>query len=1281
MTAKTEMSSDTRPPGSDSWLVGGGQMGQLIRSMDWSETPLGPIEAWPPSLRTTVSLALNSNFPISLAWGPKHIQIYNDGYWPICGDKHPHSMGQDFTECWASAFPVIGDAFRSALAGMAAFLEDQRIFLDRLGYLEETFFTFSFSPIRDESGQVAGLFHPVTETTGKMVGQRRTRTLRDLAARGLGAQSLGDGLRLAAEALAEAALDLPFVLFYRLDADGRTARLAAQTRLAPGAAASPLTVDLTQDRPGWPLAQAAASGATMQLDDVRERLGELICGPYPEPIRSAFVQAITPPGHERPACIMVAGVSTRLPMNEVYASFYDLLTSVVATVIASALARQTERERAEYAIQTQSHALERSEEAQLKSQDRARIVWADDHADMRDYVLRLLGERYDVETVSDGEAALAAVRRQPPDLVLADVIMPRLDGFSLLRELRADERTSTVPIIVLTARAGEESHLDGLESGADDYLIKPFSARELLARVGTQVELARLRREAETTRRAAEQAEAQRASEARFHHTLDTMLEGCQIIGFDWRYIYLNDSAIEQSGRTRDALLGRTMMEVYPGIESTGLFQVLRRCMEERTPQRMQNLFEYVDSPRWFDLSIHPEPEGIFVLSIDITDRKRAEQVMERSAERLRVLADAARAIAEAGAEYQAVLDHVARTTAEVLGEGCSIGLVSEDGVWLEPAARYDMDSERLELMRLSAAQTPRRMDEETLGTRVIHTSRPVLIPVIDREQLRDKTQQQSWAQVDRLGIHSLIAVPMRVQGQAIGVLSLFRHQADQPPFDEDDLTLAQDLADRAALAIGNARLLAQLQRELAERTKAETEVRVLSAELEQRVVDRTAELGRANADLQAEIAERMELETQIKQQASRANALAELSQALAEAGRDLQPLFDTIARQIAHLIGDACVLTILSDDRQLMHVVAIGHSNVEGVGFMRTLFPGPSRVSENIAGRVVQSGQPLLVPMIAPDQIRDQIKPEYLPYLERIGMASLLVVPLRARGSILGTLGLSRDRPGRPYTERDQAYLQDLADRAGLAVENARLFASEQQARAEAERANRAKSAFLSSMSHELRTPLNAILGFTGTLLMKLPGPLNADQERQLSTVQRSGKHLLALINDLLDLAKVESGNVELRLGPVICQDVIAEVADGLRPLAEQKELAFTIDAPVAPIVVSSDRRALGLFLINLVYNAIKFTDSGEVRVELARAAPGVVIRVSDTGLGISAEDQAKLFTEFGRVNSAAVRAREGTGLGLRLSLQLAELLGGTIDLASELRVGSTFTLALRET
>jgi PAS domain S-box-containing protein len=510
------------------------------------------------------------------------------------------------------------------------------------------------------------------------------------------------------------------------------------------------------------------------------------------------------------------------------------------------------------------------------------------------------------------------------------------------------------------------------------------------------------------------------------------------------------------------------------------------------------------------------------------------------------------------------------------------------------------------------------------------------------------------------------------------------------------------ELAANNLLAEPNVGTVVLNYRDITARIQAEDQIRRLNADLEQRVADRTADLARTNTELQAEIVERIQLEQQIQANADRATALATLSQALAEASLNMQPLFETIVQHIAPLVGDACILTILSDDRQTMQVMAIGHTNPAGIAFMRTLFPAPYPAREGMAGRVVRTGQPMLVPIIPPDQIRAQLKPEYLPYLDRFGISSLLIVPLRARGRILGTLGVSRDRPGRPYTNVDQTFLQDLADRAGLAIENAGLFAAAEHARAEAERANRAKSVFLAGMSHELRTPLNAILGFTGTLLMQLPGPLNADQAKQLTTVQRSGKHLLSLINDLLDLARIESGNVELSLVPVVFQDVLAVAAASLRPLAEEKQLQFLVETPAEPIVVSSDARALSQILINLISNAIKFTDTGMVCVALARepvtadyrrptidhrepdsvvgGQSSVVFHVRDTGIGIRAEDQARLFQEFGRVDSAAVRAREGSGLGLQLSRKLAELLGGRIELTSAIGIGSTFTLILPE-
>jgi len=238
------------------------------------------------------------------------------------------------------------------------------------------------------------------------------------------------------------------------------------------------------------------------------------------------------------------------------------------------------------------------------------------------------------------------------------------------------------------------------------------------------------------------------------------------------------------------------------------------------------------------------------------------------------------------------------------------------------------------------------------------------------------------------------------------------------------------------------------------------------------------------------------------------------------------------------------------------------------------------------------------------------------------------------------------------------------------------------QEKNIELEKASLAKDRFLASMSHELRTPLNAIIGFTGTLIMKLPGPLTTEQQKQLATIQASAKHLLSLINDLLDLAKIESGKVELRWEPVICQAVAEEVATALRSLAEAKGLKFEVRLPLAEIQLRTDRRALTQILINLTNNAIKFTSNGWIRLELSnRRENGKIyaeLSVADTGIGIRPEDQSKLFQAFTQVDSSSSRRYEGTGLGLHLSQKLAMMIGARISFESQFGKGSRFTISI---
>ena len=276
-----------------------------------------------------------------------------------------------------------------------------------------------------------------------------------------------------------------------------------------------------------------------------------------------------------------------------------------------------------------------------------RILFADDNADLRQYVQRLLSQTYEVQLAADGEAALRMARENPPDLVLADIMMPRLDGFGLLQALRTDPCTRNVPVILLSARAGEESRVEGLEAGADDYLIKPFSARELIARVSARLEIARLNRDAlereHKLRVAAEAAEAEVArkneqlqeARARTESVLASVTDTHILFDRRWRYVYVNEAAACAIGLPREHIvgLGRTLWELFPDIVGTELDRQYHRAMDERVPVAFD--FYYSTRDTWWANRFYPRPDGLAVFATDITERKRAEEALRRAHDEL----------------------------------------------------------------------------------------------------------------------------------------------------------------------------------------------------------------------------------------------------------------------------------------------------------------------------------------------------------------------------------------------------------------------------------------------------------------------------------------------------------------------------------------------------------------------------------------------------------------------------------------------------------------------
>ena len=799
---------------------------ELIERVDWAATPIGATEAWPQSLRTSVDICLASRFPILIWWGPDLTMIYNDAYAQILGDKHPAALGARGRKVWSEIWPVIGPMLEGVTRdGVATWSDDQLLIMNRHGFDEETYFTFSYSPIRNESGELGGIFTAVAETTQRVIGERRLETLRQLAVSASQARTVEDACRNAGDIIEKNLHDLPFA---EIELDGNrictVGNPAVATRLdlallLPGsdepsgrliAGVSPLRpldeayrsfVSLVAGH----IASAIATARAYEIERKRaEALAEidraktvffsnvshefrtpltLMLGPLEDVLEIPALPSTARDQIEvahRNALRLLKLVNTLLDFSRIEAGRIEAVyeptdlasyTTELASVFRSAIERAglrlvidcapldervyVDREmwekivlnlisnalkftfdgRIEVAVHRNgsnvelsvrdtgtgiakeelSHLFERfyrvrnargrthegsgiglalvqelvklhggsvsvsselgagstftisiplgkdhlpadrigaartlestasrgdawvqeamrwmardtDEPRKAVTGTRSRILIADDNADMREYVERLLSEHHEVVAVGDGAAALDIIQRDTPDLLLADVMMPGIDGFELVHAIRDDPRIRNLPVILLSARAGEESRVEGLEAGADDYLVKPFSAKELLARVDGHLRLQQVRREAQ---------EALRASQAKFSIAFDRSPLALTITALDdGRLVEVNEEFVRLSGYAREEALGHSPDELGLWIDPSKRAERFALLRAGQSVPDIEARFRLRTGEERIGVigSAAVEINGrLCVLSsvLDITERKRAEEAKD----------------------------------------------------------------------------------------------------------------------------------------------------------------------------------------------------------------------------------------------------------------------------------------------------------------------------------------------------------------------------------------------------------------------------------------------------------------------------------------------------------------------------------------------------------------------------------------------------------------------------------------------------------------------------
>ena len=426
------------------------------------------------------------------------------------------------------------------------------------------------------------------------------------------------------------------------------------------------------------------------------------------------------------------------------------------------------------------------------------------------------------------------------------------------------------------------------------------------------------------------------------------------------------------------------------------------------------------------------------------------------------------------------------------------------------------------------------------------------------------------------------------------------------------------------------------------------------------------ARLQEAYAGLEQKVTERTR---ELKQSLEEQRAMAEIIQAV-NSSLDLHQVLTTVATHAADLSkSDMAAITEFDETLQEFRISAtyqMSDSLVEALRRERfTLGMGAT-------GLAAMLRQPVQIPDVLDD-------PDYTfrEIAQREGFRAILSVPMIREGRIIGGLSVLRKTPGE-VTDTEIAFLTAFANQCAIAIENARLFREVRDKSRQLEIASRHKSQFLANMSHELRTPLNAILGYTELILDSIYGEVSKKVREVLERVDKSGRHLLGLINDVLDLSKIEAGQLTLSLGDYSMQEVVQAVMTAVEALAADKHLALKTAVAADLPRGRGDERRITQLLLNLVGNAIKFTDAGEVRVAVTAADGTFLVSVADTGLGISAADQERIFEEFQQVDSSATRSKGGTGLGLAIAKRIVELHGGRIRVESSPGQGSTFSFTV---
>ena len=571
------------------FLSGGGEMAGLIRNFDWSSTALGPMELWPQSLKTATGIMVQSPIPIVMLWGEDGIMIYNDSYSVFAGGRHPQLLGSKVLEGWPEVADFNRNVMETGLAGKTLSYKDTPLILNRKGTGEEVALDLNYSPIMGENGKPAGVLSIVVETTQRVRNERALATLREIGSIDFKEKSLDLIYENVANILGNNEKDFPFVKVYTIGKDKKSAQAIASTGIEIGHPYFPDWVDLKNTEEQSAEFLEAFLQNQVVIGEIKLEPNNLPKGIWDIPPKRFAQIPVGAAGNKHPNAIISVALNPYREVDEDYLQFCQLISERVSSEVNKMLAIEEESKKAEALaaidltkpafFKNNSHKTnlffghkEEEKFSETFSSLTSSVLIVDDNADMREHLRSLLQDRYSIATANHGKEALEKIKENIPDLVLSDVMMPVMDGINLLKAIKSNPDTEHIPVILLTARAGEESRIEGLEIGADDYLIKPFSAKELIARINSQLKIG------EAKKRIAESEKSLQS----FFQNIPAAIAILKVP--EQVYTLANSRYLELVNRSEEQLLGKSVLEVFPEVEGQGIFEMVNSVYLSQKP-------------------------------------------------------------------------------------------------------------------------------------------------------------------------------------------------------------------------------------------------------------------------------------------------------------------------------------------------------------------------------------------------------------------------------------------------------------------------------------------------------------------------------------------------------------------------------------------------------------------------------------------------------------------------------------------------------------------------